>query len=284
MLANKADYNHERSIPLAWGKLSYTESGGGRPIILLHELGRDRRDWQPLLPWLEGRRLICLDLRGHGGSDIPKKSFGMKALASDVIALGEDLWLGQFDLVGHGLGGLAAAAAVEKNPAQVGKIALLDAFLSPQFATALSGDQYEDLSREESDSLKEMRHKYLVRWAASIREDLQIHQQRFDGAGALEKISHKILALYGDRNRPRPDRSALGIPYNLNIKLDWLPGTGHHFPLTNPNQTGKVLREFFIGDSGGGKAPDKLPPVTLADLAIKAREFNSDPFRRGGAL
>jgi pimeloyl-ACP methyl ester carboxylesterase len=49
-----------------------TDSDGRPPIVLLHGLTFDRTMWRPALAKLEtldpGRRVLALDLPGHGGS------------------------------------------------------------------------------------------------------------------------------------------------------------------------------------------------------------------------
>lgn len=67
-----------RTVTTADGqRLSFVEMGArdGLPILLLHGYTDNSRAWSPLAPYLAGRRLIALDLRGHGGSAIPAGSY-----------------------------------------------------------------------------------------------------------------------------------------------------------------------------------------------------------------
>ena len=43
--------------------------GAGPPLLLLHGLGADHRDWREVVPQLASHyRVIAPDLRGHGAS------------------------------------------------------------------------------------------------------------------------------------------------------------------------------------------------------------------------
>ncbi|MBK6466702.1 MAG: alpha/beta fold hydrolase [Rhodobacter sp.] len=63
--------------------LSYVEAGNpnGPPLVLLHGYSDNSRSWSLLAPLLVDRRLIMLDLRGHGGSAAPACCYGPDSLA-----------------------------------------------------------------------------------------------------------------------------------------------------------------------------------------------------------
>jgi len=44
------------------------EPGPGEPLVLLHGIGETSGIWTPVLPYLRGRRVLCVDLPGFGGS------------------------------------------------------------------------------------------------------------------------------------------------------------------------------------------------------------------------
>ena len=90
------------------------------PIVLLHGLTFDRRQWAPLLRELDaadpGRRVLALDLPGHGES--PGRSGYRLAPVTEVLhravtAAG----LHEPVLVGHSVGGVIATAYAARFPA-----------------------------------------------------------------------------------------------------------------------------------------------------------------------
>ena len=53
--------------------LNWTEAGHGPPILFLHGLNDSHRTWRKIWPRLEGRRILMLDLPGHGMSSDPTR-------------------------------------------------------------------------------------------------------------------------------------------------------------------------------------------------------------------
>ena len=70
-------------------RLYYEAEGDGHGVILLHELGGSTETWSGLRPRLVGAgfRVVALDLRGAGRSDIPASPYALPDLADDVLRL-----------------------------------------------------------------------------------------------------------------------------------------------------------------------------------------------------
>ncbi|WP_375262035.1 alpha/beta fold hydrolase [Palleronia sp.] len=92
--------------------LEIHERGRGAPVVLLHGEGLDASIWDGLA--LPGR-LLAVDLRGHGASEVTDPPYAMGALVRDVEAAlgGRDVQ--DAVLVGHGLGGMIAQALAVKR-------------------------------------------------------------------------------------------------------------------------------------------------------------------------
>jgi hypothetical protein len=57
-------------------------------LVLIQGLGFDRSGWKPVTRKLQRHfRLVLVDNRGTGRSDLPAASFGVADMASDVIAV-----------------------------------------------------------------------------------------------------------------------------------------------------------------------------------------------------
>ncbi|WP_447590277.1 alpha/beta fold hydrolase [Aquipseudomonas campi] len=88
-------------------QIYYEDYGQGEPILLVHGLGSSTRDWEYQVPALSaGRRVLAIDVRGHGRSGKPKEAYSMQAFAGDVAALIEHLGLPHVHLVGISMGGM----------------------------------------------------------------------------------------------------------------------------------------------------------------------------------
>jgi pimeloyl-ACP methyl ester carboxylesterase len=113
-------------------RLFYTDTGQGRPVLLLHGWTCDGTDWSWQAPELERRyRVLIVDQRGHGHSDAPRGSYRPQVLADDAAALLEAVAPGQAAVVfGHSMGGAVASALAVRHPELVAGLVLVD----PQYA------------------------------------------------------------------------------------------------------------------------------------------------------
>lgn len=108
-------------------QMTYVEAGdpAGPPLILLHGYTDNSRSWSLLAPHLPGRRLIMVDLRGHGGTAAPACCYGVDAMAHDVAGLMDALGIAKADVVGHSMGSTTAATLAAFYPEKVGKLVLI---------------------------------------------------------------------------------------------------------------------------------------------------------------
>ncbi len=83
------------------------EGGSGDdPVLLLHGWPQHWYEWRDLMPALaERHRVLAMDLRGFGWSDAPRDGYEKENLATDVLAVLDELGLERVKLVGHDWGG-----------------------------------------------------------------------------------------------------------------------------------------------------------------------------------
>lgn len=88
----------------------------GPPLVLIHALGTDLTLWDDLIPLLPpALRLLRMDLRGHGRSDIPPPPYAMGTLIRDVERLMDHYALKDAVILGVSLGGLIAQGLAIKR-------------------------------------------------------------------------------------------------------------------------------------------------------------------------
>ncbi len=99
-------------------QLYYETRGSGRPLVLLHGgLLTIDLNFGPLLePLAAGRQVIAVESQGHGHTADTGRPMTIEALAGDIIALLDQLGIGQADLFGFSLGGLVACAVALGAP------------------------------------------------------------------------------------------------------------------------------------------------------------------------
>lgn len=88
-------------------------SGGGdaTAVIMVHGITESAASWDPLIDRITPhRRMIAMDLRGHGRSGSADR-YDLEAMVADVVSLSSTLGLERPHLVGHSLGGAVVSAA-----------------------------------------------------------------------------------------------------------------------------------------------------------------------------
>jgi len=110
--------------------LHYLIAGKGDPVFLLHGYAQNSHMWRPLIGELaRTRTVIAPDLRGFGASAKPEGGYDKKTMARDVHALAQSLGHKRLAIAGHDIGLMVAYAYAAQYPAEVDRIALMDAFL-----------------------------------------------------------------------------------------------------------------------------------------------------------
>lgn len=97
-------------------------SSGLLPVVCLHGLTRNARDFDVLAPRLaETRRVICPDLRGRGDSEYARDSatYTPMQYGEDVLALLEQEGIDRFVSIGTSLGGLMTMGLAALTPGRI---------------------------------------------------------------------------------------------------------------------------------------------------------------------
>jgi len=111
-------------------RLHYLTAGQGEPVILLHGYAQNSHMWRPLIAELaKTRTVIAPDLRGFGQSAKQPSGYDKKTMAQDIRALAASLGFKHIGIAGHDIGLMVAYAYAAQYPAEVERIALMDAFL-----------------------------------------------------------------------------------------------------------------------------------------------------------
>jgi len=85
----------------------FAEAGAGADVVLcLHGWPQHWYEWRYLMPALADRhRVLALDLRGFGWSEAPRDGYEKENMATDVLAVLDELGLERVKLIGHDWGG-----------------------------------------------------------------------------------------------------------------------------------------------------------------------------------
>ena len=139
-------------------RIAYESAGAGDPpVVFVHGIFGNRGYFAAQAEHLAGRhRVISIDLRAHGESDVPP-SVSIDAFASDVIAVLGHAGAGPAVLVGHSMAGAVALSIAHARPDLVRGVVMLDGVLffpdlvrrgtRDGLLPALGGDGWQDALR-----------------------------------------------------------------------------------------------------------------------------------------
>ena len=108
-------------------QIAYTDTGVGRPIVLIHGYPFNRTLWNEQVAALStSYRVIVPDLRGFGESESSSGPATMNRLAQDVAQLMDHLEISRAVIGGLSMGGYVALAFYKQFPSRVRALVLAD--------------------------------------------------------------------------------------------------------------------------------------------------------------
>jgi pimeloyl-ACP methyl ester carboxylesterase len=129
-------------------------AGAGAPVVLIHGWCCDHTYLAPQFEHFakKGRRVVALDLRGHGASDKPVERYSMPGFADDAAFVCDHLGVTKALVIGHSMGGIIAYDFASRYPALLSALVMLDAAIVlpatsraviPKFLAELGGPDYQ---------------------------------------------------------------------------------------------------------------------------------------------
>ena len=110
-------------------KMYYEVHGSGDPVVLLHgsfmTISNNWTEWIGELS--KTRKVIALEMQGHGRTADIKRDFSYENLADDVAALLDYLKIPSADLIGYSMGGGVAMQCAIRHPEKVRKVVSISA-------------------------------------------------------------------------------------------------------------------------------------------------------------
>jgi 3-oxoadipate enol-lactonase len=249
-------------------ELFVSDSGTGRPVVLVHGLGWSHALWHRVISQLSGRyRVIAGDTRGHGGSSKPAGPYTMRQLASD--------WAGVFDacnvdscaLIGLSQGGMIAMSLAAEMPERVAALGLLataahfsdDAWkgmeergkIAREMGTQAAAEQTAKslfspgFAAAHSSLVKDFVENRVAASAAALGAAMQ-SLRGFDVRHHLSRLRCPVLVMHGTADKVIPISSAeeikAAIPQAELVRLD---GAGHMLPVERPDDVEMGLARFL---------------------------------------
>lgn len=248
--------------------LAYAEIGNpdGEPLLLIHGFTDNARSWSLIAPHLADRRLIAMDLRGHGKSEAPECCYALIDLAHDAKLLLDALNIEQADVAGHSLGSMTAQTLAARWPERVGKLVLVSSTSSMAEVAKRGGWLWEAIHGLEppidpnSQFMKDwyanpnpVDEEFLSRERAeSAAVPLQVWKGvLYEGAAQefgrmLPDVKAPVLVLWGDQDSlfAKADQDALKAALPA-AEFKAYPGLGHNMFWEEPEEVAADIKDFL---------------------------------------
>jgi pimeloyl-ACP methyl ester carboxylesterase len=114
-------------IPVNGIKVYYEVYGEGKPIVLLHGAFMTiEMNWGQLIPELsKTRKVVAIELQGHGHTPFSDRKLDLATLASDVEGVMNYLKVDSADIAGYSMGGSVAYQLTIQSPKRVKKLVII---------------------------------------------------------------------------------------------------------------------------------------------------------------
>ncbi|HEX8382168.1 MAG TPA: 3-oxoadipate enol-lactonase [Sphingomonas sp.] len=245
------------------------EGEADRPVlVLLNSIGTDMALWDRAVPHLlPAFRLLRIDTRGHGASDVPGGDYDLPTLAADVAAVMDAAGIPQAAVAGVSLGGMIAMQLALDRPDRVS--ALIPVCTSAALDPAAWRDRIAAVRAGGTAAIADLAMGRFLSpdfvaaqpaIAASIRAGLiAMNADGYAGAGAairhmaildrLLSLRVPTLVVAGDRDLSTPfqghgDRIAAAVPGARTVHL----AAAHLAPVEAPAELAAAIRRFLLPD------------------------------------
>ena len=106
-------------------EIYYEEAGSGEPLLMIIGFGGDHQAWACQVPaFVEKYRVITIDNRGAGQSDVPDVAYSTRMMADDAVGVLDALGIERAHVLGVSMGGMIAQEVALNHPRRVRSLQL----------------------------------------------------------------------------------------------------------------------------------------------------------------
>jgi pimeloyl-ACP methyl ester carboxylesterase len=259
------------------GTLAYSDYGGdGQLVLMVPGIGALRSEYRYMAPRLgeAGYRTVTVDLRGHGESSVPWKTYDVPSVGGDILALIEHLDAGAAHLIGTSFAGAAVVWAAVERPDHVRSLVLITPFVRAAkinpVMKALFWLMVNNPWRVRTWAMYYRSlyptHKpadfkdYLDQLAENLAQPGRFHaatalafSSRQPSDERLKRVKAPSLVIMGTKDPDFPDPAAEGrhIAEQTGGSLELIEGAGHYPQTEMPDKTTPIVLDFLRRTLGG---------------------------------
>jgi pimeloyl-ACP methyl ester carboxylesterase len=241
--------------------LWYEEHGDpdGPPLIALHG-GVTTFGWSfdHVLPWLtKGRRVIGVELQGHGHTPDTGRPMSVNRFADDIAELLDHLGIERADLWGYSLGALTATGVAVRHPEKVRRLVLAAVNIRPD-------GYHPEITAPEQDDPRLPTQEEFEEWKAAYEavapdpnnlfpflERMQpvVHEWEGWTDDEVRSVTAPTMLVIGDNDFVRLDHAAEMLGLFPDCRLAVLPGTKHTEVMRRTEQLRTFVEPLLDGSA-----------------------------------
>lgn len=225
----------------------HLRSGKGPTLVLIPGTWGDLQTFAPLVAGLpKDQPIAVIELCWQGGNVPPHLNLSIERLADDVLSVIKQSRIENYFVSGYSIGGMIAVeiAGRPNLPGLLGAIPMEGWTHHTVAKNAFKGIVTAGLTPSQAARRQANRDRAQAHLTPEQKKAIVSIWRRWNGATALQQSTIPILHIWGDRNRPRPDRKALQIPDRKSIELAWVPGSSHSLLIQAPEETAGLIENF----------------------------------------
>lgn len=202
-------------------KVYYEVYGDGKPIVLLHGAYYTiEMNWGELIPELaKTRKVIALELQGHGHTPYSDRKLSRATLASDVEKVMDYLKIDSADIAGYSFGGQVAYQFAIQSPKRLRKLVIISSVYKSDGWVPAVNDVFK-IMKPELFANSPLQTAYdavapdKTKWTKFLEQMIAAAGEPFNmGDDNIAKITAPVLIISGDNDGM--DKIELAKTYKL---------------------------------------------------------------------
>jgi len=189
-------------------KVYYEVYGEGKPIVLLHgAFYTIEMNWGQLIPELsKTRKVIAIELQGHGHTPFSDRKLDIVTLANDVEGVMNFLKVDSADVAGYSMGGSIAYQLAVNGPKRVRKLVIISSTYKtsgwlPVVNNAFKGFKPEFFTNTPMKAAYDEVAPDKTKWTKYLEQMIVFAGVPFNvGDANIAKITSPVLLLSGDND------------------------------------------------------------------------------------
>jgi len=251
-------------------EIDYRDDGEGAPIVFAHAFPLNQSMWNEQVSVLStGYRIVSLDQRGLGESELSVGGYSMDDVADDVRSLIQTLGIDQAVVVGLSMGGYVSMAFYRKYPQMVRALVLADTRAANdteegrqrrlasaekaerEGSSAIAYDMVPLLLgrttlESKPDLVNRVRRMIEANSRAGIAAAQRAMAARPDSTALLSEATVPVLIVVGSEDSLTPPSEAEVLQKSIpSARLTVIDGAGHLSNMEQPAAFNRTLSEFL---------------------------------------